>query len=174
MANRSLTTPFGVTEPASRHFTHTPISRAFSGLLAGLAAHVEAERDISAADGRDPSFAASLCEAEAARAGVLALIDRVRCAAVMRPEDRPLRHMALICYLLMQAGTNAEFCEARQVLDQAPGLFACPGHGAVAWRCRQMLRSMRMRVGEMASLPCHVDPHEIEPEMAAVNQPVPA
>lgn len=174
MANRSLTTPVGVTEPASRHFTHTPISRAFSGLLAGLAAHVEFERDISAADVRDPGFAASLGEAEAARAGVLARIDGIRSAAVMRPEDRPLRHMALICYLLMQAGTNAEFREARQVLDQTPGLFTCPGHGAVTWRCRQMLRSMRVAVGEMASLPCHLDPHEIEPEMAAVATPVPA
>ncbi|WP_330447740.1 hypothetical protein FLP41_01760 (plasmid) [Paracoccus marcusii] len=90
-----------------------------------------------------------------------------------RPEDRPLRHMALICYLLMQAGTNAEFREARQVLDQAPGLFTCPGHGAVAWRCRQMLRSMRMAVGRWPPA-LSSRPHENEPEMAAVATPVPA
>lgn len=174
MANRSLTTPFGVTEPASRHFTHTPISRAFSGLVAALAAHVEAERDISTADSQDPGFAAWLGDAEAARAGVLARIDAIRSAEIARPEDRPLRHMAVICYLLMQAGSNAEFLEARQVLDKAPALFACPGDGAVAWRCRQMLRSMCLRIGEMSALPCHLDPREIEPQIPAAHQPVPA
>lgn len=174
MANRSLTTPCSVTEPASRHFTHTPISRAFSGLVAALAAHVEAERDISAADSRDPGFTAWLFDAEAARAGVLARIDAIRSAEVIRPEDRPLRHVAVICYLLMQAGSNAEFLEARQVLDRAPALFACPGDGAVAWRCRQMLRSMRLRIREMSALPCHLDPREIVPDAPEIAAPVPA
>lgn len=174
MANSSLTTPIGVTEPASRHFTHTPISRAFSGLVAALAAHVEAERDISTADSRDPGFAAWLGDAEAARAGVLARIDRVRSAEIIRPEDRPLRHMAVICYLLMQAGSNAEFLEARQLLDRAPSLFVCPGDGPAAWRCRQMLRSMRLRIREMSALPCHLDPREIATDAPEIAAPVPA
>lgn len=174
MANRSLTTPFSVTEPASRHFTHTPISRAFSGLVAALAAHVEAERDISAADSQDPGFTAWLLDAEAARAGVLARIDAIRSAEIARPEDRPLRHMAVICYLLMQAGSNAEFVDARQVIDRAPALFACPGDGAAAWRCRQMLRSTRLRIREMSALPCHLDPREIAPDAPEIAAPVPA
>lgn len=174
MANLSLTMPVRVTEPALRHFTHTPISRAFSGLVAALAAHVEAERDISAADSRDPGFAAWLGDAEAARTGVLDRIDAIRSAQIARPEDQPLRHMAVICYLLMQAGSNAEFLEARQVLDRAPSLFACPGDGAAAWRCRQMLRSTCLRIREMSALPCHLDPREIAPDAPEIVAPVPA
>lgn len=162
MAVICTTTPFGVTEPASRVFTHTTASRAFSGLLGDLAGYVEAERDISDAAVFDPAFADWVRDAEAARARVLSRIDEIRSAETARPEDRPLKAMAVICGLLIQSNTTAEFLKIRRVLRTAPAQFLCDGSGAVAWRTRQMLRSAVTRIDEMAALPAHVDPWEID------------
>lgn len=161
MATIAITTPSGVSKPASQHFFHSPVSRAFSSLVGAMAVYIEAERDITHARSFDPAFDDWTRDAEAARARVLTLVDAVRSARMTRSEDLPLFRMAMMCYAMIEADSSEEFITAQQVLTSTPSLFTCTSAGAVGWRVRQMLRSCRTRIDEMASLPAHLDPWDI-------------
>ncbi|VDS10798.1 hypothetical protein PARHAE_04017 [Paracoccus haematequi] len=171
MATRSSTTPCGVTT-ASAHFTHTEISRSFSRLIGSVSGYIEAERDIEHAASWDPAFLHWHRDAEVARTQVLSTIDHIRVAVPVRPEDLPLKRMALLLFALIESGSSSEFLRLAACLERSDGRFACPGSGPVARRVGAMLTAARMQVADLASLTALVDPLEIATADSA-DDPVP-
>lgn len=171
MANPFPTTPCGVTTPLA-HFTHTEISRTFSRLIGSVSGYIEAERDIEHAASWDPAFLHWHRDAEVARTQVLSSIDHIRVSAAVRPEDLPLKRMALLLFALIETESSSEFLRLAACLDRHADLFSCLGSGPVARRVGAMLTAARMQVADLASLTALVDPLEIATTDSA-DDPVP-
>lgn len=160
MAKPASTTPCGVTTPPA-HFTHTEISRTFSRLIGSVSGYIEAERDIEDAASWDPAFLDWHRDAEGARSAVLSSIDHIRVSAAVRPEDLPLKRMALLLFALIETESSSEFLRLAACLDRHADLFCCLGTGLVARRVTQMLTAARLQVADLASLSALVDPLEV-------------
>lgn len=139
------------------HFTHTPISRAFSLLLGRMAALIEAERDIEDVDVWDPAFHGWLTIAEEAQTSVTTLLHQIGDASSLRAADRPLKHMARIFLALMGSESSEEFRSLQATLPRFEPQLRCPGTHPVARRVSAMLHAGRARLDDLATLSAYTD-----------------
>lgn len=151
MAEHACITPPRVTEPRT-HFTHTPISRSFSGLNGALAQYIEYERDIECANAFDPAFADWVTDAEAARHNVLNRIASITTAPISRDADRPFQRISLLTRALITCETGADFTALYAFLGSHGHLFACFENDPVGHRVQLMLEVHQDHLRTLADL----------------------
>src|SRR6056297_1773038 len=89
---------------------HTPVSRSFNHLVACLDAFVEREQRLDARDidVLSSTFKTALAEAEAAREALCEAVGDVLIAPDYRPEDRGLRRLAHVLYVMLSTEDDGD------------------------------------------------------------------
>ncbi|MGP3699395.1 hypothetical protein [Rhodobacter sp. NSM] len=151
MAKRSITTRPGAMEPPT-HFTHTPISRAFSQLAGALGCYVEAERDIEHSSWADPALEDWSTDEEEARLDVLEGMADVLELQIERPSDQPLRLTALLGRAMLESTRPDDFIQLHGLFDRHADCFRCPGDDPVSLRIDRMLVTARAHLDAVAAL----------------------
>lgn len=133
----------------------TAVTVAFAQLLPALTFFIEAERDLQdVSPSYDPAYANWHRDAGLARARLDTALRAFHALPVQRPEDRPLRHMALFVDALLRdddpAGPRHLHRQMQLVFFQR---FQVRGFGARAQQCNAMLIHARHLIDAMIRLP---------------------
>ncbi|WP_422003093.1 hypothetical protein [Roseovarius mucosus] len=133
----------------------TAYSIAFAALLPTLADFIEAERDLDEiCHSYDPAYSAWQRDAQVARMRLDSTLRHVHGLRVERPEDQPLRRMALLADAMLKDGAP----ERPQYLHRQMKLvffrqFQVPGFGPTAQSRNAMLIQARHLIDAMMRLP---------------------
>lgn len=133
----------------------TAHSAAFARLLPALTFFIEAERDLQdVSSSYDPAYAAWHRDAQLARAGLASALRHFHGLPVQRPEDQPLRYIALFVDALLNDDDPARprhlHLHMQLVFFQR---FQVRGFGARVQQCNAMLIQARHLVDAMIRLP---------------------
>ncbi|MRX49473.1 hypothetical protein GI374_03225 [Paracoccus sp. S-4012] len=149
MANDMPNMPLQAAEVAS--FT-TPLASCFSTLLTALANFVSAESDLSDVDYWDPAYSRWRHDAESAQDEVVDALRSVHGAGVKRPEDVPMRRLALLVDGMMGSDNRRDFDRLHRLTSSNAALFRCAGSSTAARRVDNMLVAGLALVDELAGL----------------------
>jgi len=137
-----------------RAHAHTPVSKAFNHLVACLDAFVEREQqlDVPDTDVLSTAFKAALTDAEAAREALCESVGDVLIAPDYRPEDRGLRRLAHVLYVMLTMEDDGDRQHLHQSTIQHRDIFATDGQSPAARLTRRLSASYFSHFDDLASL----------------------
>lgn len=157
MAKAIPTTRIRATEvpPHQDSFPPSTISLMFSRLLDALARHVETERDLQGIDIWDVACRHWLTDAEDAFTHVATLLSAIQRARPFRVEDLLLQRAARLIDAMIGSEEPGMFQRLHYLLPRLDGQLYWPSNGPIAEPVRQMLRTARGLIEELATLPLY-------------------
>lgn len=126
---------------------------AFTRLVDATMALCAAERDILGFGAFDPAFDTWLCEAEAARAAVLAAADVVLMSPAPTATDRRFLSVTRNFEAMMLTDDPVQYAKIAGALLQMRWLYQVPGRGARPARATALLQAFRHQLAVLFSLP---------------------
>jgi len=152
MATSSDTTAHDPTKDCAA--AHTPVSRAFNNLLAQLESFVAHEKSVDAPgiDILSESFRKRLANAEAAREALSEAVGDVLVAPDYRPEDRALRRLAHVLYVMLTFEDDGDRQHFHQSTVRHRDIFAIDGQSPAARLTRRLSASFFCHFDDLASL----------------------
>jgi hypothetical protein len=147
----------------------TAYSIAFAALLPCLADFIEAERDLDdICHSYDPAYVSWHRDAQQARGQLESTLRHVHGLRVERPEDQPLRRMALLANAMLTDGApDRPLYLHRQMKLVFFRQFQVPGFGATAQLRNALLIQARHLIDAMMRLPLF----DYSPDCAIVPEP---
>ena len=133
---------------------HTPVSKSFNHLVACFDAFVEREQqlDVPDTDVLSTAFKAALTDAEAAREALCESVGDVLIAPDYRPEDRGLRRLAHVLYVMLTMEDDGDRQHLHQSTIQHRDVYAIDGKSSAARLTRRLSASFFRHFDDLASL----------------------
>ncbi|WP_412508592.1 hypothetical protein [Roseovarius sp. SYSU LYC5161] len=133
---------------------HTPVSRAFNHLLAQLESFVAHEQSVDAPgiDILSEAFRKRLAKAEAAREALCETVGDVLVAPDYRPEDRSLRRLAHVLYVMLTFEDDGDRQHFYQSTVRHRDIFAIDGQSPAARLTKRLSQSFFSHFDDLASL----------------------
>jgi hypothetical protein len=133
---------------------HTPVSKAFNHLLAQLDSFVTYEQSVDAPgiDILSESFGKNLANAEAAREALCEVVGELLIAPDHRPEDRSLRRLAHVLYIMLTAEDDGDRQHFHQSTVRHRDIFGIDGQSSAARLTRRLSQSFFSHFDDLASL----------------------
>ena len=152
MATSPDTTVFGQVKDCAQ--AHTPVSRSFNCLVAGLEAFVAHEQQLEAPDldVLSSAFKTALANAEAARETLCEAVGDVLIAPDYRPEDQGLRRLAHVLYVMLTFEDDGDRQHFHGSMLRHRDIFHTDGGTPAARLTRRLSNSFFSHFDEMASL----------------------
>ncbi|RJL15838.1 hypothetical protein C9E82_20325 [Paracoccus siganidrum] len=129
----------------------------FSGLLDALARHAETERDLQGIDIWDVACRHWLTDAENAFTDVATLLSAIQRERPFRVEDLLLQRAARLIDAMIGSEEPGMFQRLHYLLPRLDGQLYRPGNGPITEPVRQMLRTARGLIDELASLQLYAE-----------------
>jgi len=135
-------------------YAHTSVSRFFNHLVACLDAFVEHEQqlDVPDTDVLSTAFKAALTDAEHAREALCEAVGDVLIAPDYRPEDRGLRRLAHVLYVMLSMEDDGDRQHFHHSTLRHRDIFHTDGGTPAARLTRRLSNSFFSHFDEMASL----------------------
>ncbi|HKL21772.1 MAG TPA: hypothetical protein VJ904_08200 [Tichowtungia sp.] len=152
MATSPDTTVFGQVKDCAQ--AHTPVSRSFNCLVAGLDAFVAHEQRLEAPDldVLSSAFKTALANAEAARETLCEAVGDVLIAPDYRWEDRSLRRLAHVLYIMLTTEDDGDRQHFHQSTIRHRDIFWVDGQSSAARLTRRLSTSFFSHFDDLASL----------------------
>ena len=133
---------------------HTPVSKSFNRLIASLDAFVAHEQHLEAPDldVLSSAFSTALVDAEHAREALCEAVGDVLIAPDYRSEDRVLRRLAHVLYVMLTFEDDGDRQHFHQSTVRHRDIFAIDGQSPAARLTRRLSNSFFSHFDEMASL----------------------
>ena len=133
---------------------HTPVSRSFNCLVAGLDAFVEREQVMEAPelDVLSSAFKTALTDAEHAREALCEAVGDVLVAPDYRPEDRSLRRLAHVLYVMLTTEDDRDRQHFYASTVRHRDIFNIDGQSPAAQLTRRLSASFFSHFDDLASL----------------------
>jgi hypothetical protein len=133
---------------------HTPVSKSFNRLIASLDAFVAHEQSVDAPgiDILSDSFRKRLENAEAAREALCEAVGDVLIAPDYRSEDRVLRRLAHVLYVMLTFEDDGDRQHFHQSTVRHRDIFAIDGQSPAARLTKRLSQSFFSHFDDLASL----------------------
>lgn len=133
---------------------HTPVSKSFNRLIASLDAFIAHEQRLEAPDldVLSSAFKRALTDAEAAREALCEAVGDVLIAPDYRPEDRALRRLAHVLYVMLTFEDDGDRQHFHQSTVRHRDIFAIDGQSSAARLTKRLSQSFFSHFDDLASL----------------------
>ena len=133
---------------------HTPVSKSFNRLVASLDAFVAHEQNLEAPDldVLSSAFKRALTDTEHAREALCEVVGDVLIAPDHRPEDRSLRRLAHVLYLMLTTEDDGDRQHFHQSTVRHRDIFGIDGQSSAARLTRRLSQSFFSHFDDLASL----------------------
>jgi hypothetical protein len=133
---------------------HTPVSKSFKRLIASLDAFVAHEQlvDAPGIDILSDPFRKRLANAEAAREPLSEAVGDVMIAPEYRPEDRALRRLAHVLYIMLTTEDDGDRQHFHQSTVRHRDIFVIDGQSSAARLTRHLSSRFFSHLDNLASL----------------------
>ncbi|MGI3211015.1 hypothetical protein ACROSR_07855 [Roseovarius tibetensis] len=134
---------------------HTPVSKSFNRLVVRLDAFVEHEQRLEAPDldVLSHAFKTALADAEAAREALCEEVGETLTAPDYRPEDRSLRRLAHVLYVMITMEDDGDRQHFHQSTVRHRDIFEIDGQSSAARLTRRLSQSFFSHFDDLANLP---------------------
>ncbi|MGI3212789.1 hypothetical protein ACROSR_16955 [Roseovarius tibetensis] len=133
---------------------HTSVSKSFNRLVTCLDVFVEREQQLDAPDTDvlSTAFKAALTDAEAAREALCESVGDVLIAPDYRPEDRGLRQLAHVLYVMLTFEDNGDRQHFHHSTLRHRDIFEIDGQSSAARLTRRLSQSFFSHFDDLAHL----------------------